>query len=116
MMTRTMDWKRFSYSFIASLMFVTVGGLSLSFLLFPVNPYPEMVKHMVQELLSPQRNTSITIAYAGGPWAWLPYPYSLPFWALLIGIIGFIVLFTVVFYGMFRWYDKRKQKKMIPQQ
>jgi hypothetical protein len=110
-----MDWKRLSYSFIASLLFVTIFGLALSLLLFPVNPYPEIVHQLVQQLLSPQRNQSFTIAYAGGPWAWLPYPYSLPLWAILLGITGSIVLFTVVFYAIFRWYDRRKQKQAAPQ-
>jgi hypothetical protein len=111
-----MDWKRLSYSFIASLLLVTTAGLSVSLLLYPVNPYPKIVKVLVQQLLSPQKNQSFTIAQAGGVWLWLPYPYDLPLWATLIGIIGFIVLFTVVFYAIFRWYDKRKQKQMTPQQ
>jgi hypothetical protein len=105
-----MDWKRLSYSFIASLLFVMFAGLSLSLLLFPVNPCPKIDQEIVQMLQSPQTNHSITIAYTGGFWAWFPYPYYLPLWATLIGIIGCIVLFTVVFYAIFRLYDKRKQR------
>jgi len=116
-MIGTMDWKRLSYSFIASLLLVTTVGLILSLLLFPVNPWPEIVQKAVQEFNSSQPNhTSITIAYAGGTWSWLPYPYFLPFWAILLGIIGFVVLFIVVFYALFRWYDRRKQKHTTPQQ
>jgi len=111
-----MDWKRLSYSFIASLLFVTVVGLSVSLLLFPVNPCPKIDQEIIQMLLSHQTNHSVTIAYTGGFWAWFPYPYYLPLWMTLIGIIGVIVLFTIVFYAIFRWYDRRKQKKMTPQQ
>jgi uncharacterized protein (DUF2062 family) len=111
-----MNWKRLSYSFIASLLFVTVTGLSMSLLLFPVNPCPEMDQKILQMLQSPQTNHSVTIAYAGGIWAWLPYPYYLPLWATLLGIIGFVVLFTVVFYTGFRWYDKRREKQMTRRQ
>ncbi len=111
-----MDWKRLSYSFIASLLFVIVAGLSLSLLLFPVNPCPKIDQEIIQMLQSPETNHSVTIAYAGGFWAWFPYPYYLPLWATLLGIIGFIVLFTVVFYIVFGWYDKRKQKRSTFQQ
>ena len=111
-----MDWKRLSYSFIVSLLFVTVVGLFLSLLLFPVNPCPEIDQKIIQMLQSPRTNHSITIVYAGGFWAWFPYPYYLPLWETLLGIIGFIVLFTVVFYALFRWYDKRKNKQTTHKQ
>jgi hypothetical protein len=101
------DWRRLSLSFIASLLFTTCSGVILSFILFPVNPWQEIL----QELRASQGKTAITFAQAGTLYF---DPYFLPLWVIITGAAFFFLFFTLVFYATFRFYDRRKKSSAPP--